>query len=127
MKYLGVFCGCVVVVSLAAATAAADEPSSSVGGSTLANMGFAGARVMSDAEGLAIRGKGFFHASVWRGKVVGHHRNKIDVCQRSHHGGCSRHLVCGSIGKSFHGGNNVHHGGNGIPAVANFYGGPQLR
>ena len=63
MKSLAIACA-VLVAGLVGSAKAAD-----VSKSTLAAMGFGKATIMSDADGLAVRGKGT-SASVWGGSIA---------------------------------------------------------
>ena len=59
MKSLGIICGGVALVLSMVATASADERSAPISKSSLSSMGLGSIQVMSDREGLAVRGKGF--------------------------------------------------------------------
>jgi hypothetical protein len=58
MKNVAIICAALVIFAGIAATASAGEQVGSVSKSTMASMGFASAHQLSDADGLAVRGKG---------------------------------------------------------------------
>jgi hypothetical protein len=58
MQNVAIVCAALVIFAGIAATASAAERAVSVPKSTLASMGFASAHQLSDADGLAVRGKG---------------------------------------------------------------------
>jgi len=60
MKNVAILCAATVLVASLVASASAADRVVSVPKSTLASMGFGGASVMSDADGLAVRGKGWW-------------------------------------------------------------------
>jgi hypothetical protein len=55
MKNVAIICAALLVVGMVASASAAEGVSKS----TLASMGFASAQTMSDADGMAVRGKGW--------------------------------------------------------------------
>jgi hypothetical protein len=58
MKNLTISCAAMAILAGIAVAASAGEHTVSVPKSTLASMGFANARQLSDSDGLAVRGKG---------------------------------------------------------------------
>jgi len=87
MKKYAIACAALVVVaSMAVSAKAADAVSKS----TLSSMGFSSMQVISDTDGLAIRGKGT-SASVW-GESTANYRgqtstNGYQAAASHHHGG----------------------------------------
>ena len=63
MKNAMIFCAAIALVASLGAFAVAGEPAD-VPTATLSSMGFGGVQLMSDTEGLAIRGKGTY-GDVW--------------------------------------------------------------
>jgi hypothetical protein len=61
MKNFAIICAALLVAGIATAASAGEHVS--VSKSTLASMGFGSASVMSDADGAAVRGKGYQHSS----------------------------------------------------------------
>ena len=68
---------------MAGAALAADR-SAGVPDATLQNMGFGAARVMTDAEGGAVRGRGYFAFTFSRATVNGVTKTRVDFAPPGH-------------------------------------------
>ena len=90
MKNFGIVCGAlVVIVSMVASASAADHVSKS----TLSSMGLGSMQLISDSDGLAIRGMGT-SASVWGSSTANYYggqtsSNGYDAAASHRHGGSS--------------------------------------
>ena len=115
MKNFGIACvALLVVASLIGSASAAD----SVSKSTLSSMGLGSMQLMSDSDGLAVRGMGT-SASVWGESNVAY-RGQTAVngyaADASHH-----HSASSAEGKnlSFGGTTKIHYNSNGLSVRAN--------
>lgn len=119
-----VFAAVALVVGLTASVSAG-EPAGAVPATTLSSMGFGGVEIMSDADGLAIRGKGTY-AYVWGNSSASYHgRNGQAWAYNEYGAGVShRHGSSTAVGGSFSFAGNYGSGGGGGPAPANNVIGP---
>ena len=76
MKNLGILCAALVLVAGMVASASAAERTASVSNSALASMGMGSMQVMTDHDGLAIRGKG-----CQQSQIQNFHKSCSSSCQ----------------------------------------------
>jgi hypothetical protein len=109
MKNVGIVCAAlVVIVSMVASASAADHVSKS----TLSSMGLGSMQLISDNDGLAIRGMGT-SASVWGESTANYlgqtSTNGYQASSSHHHGDSSAEgknlSVAGTVQVKFHNGN----------------------
>jgi hypothetical protein len=73
-----------IVSALFAGTALADDGAVAVSSKNLASMGFGNAKVMSDAEGTAVRGRGYFAFAKTVVSVNGFQKVRVDFAPPGH-------------------------------------------
>ena len=108
MKNVAIICAATVIVAGLVASASAADHVVSVRKSTLASMGFGSASLMSDAEGLAVRGKGWHpsapkvtvttSASVSGTSTANYHGKSGDSSASNQYTAASNHTDGGAAG-----------------------------
>ena len=84
MRNIRQICAAIAAVTLVTGSALAGDRAVAVPSATLNSMGFGSARVMSDTEGAAVRGRGYFAFAKSVAKINSQTKVRVDFAPPGH-------------------------------------------